>query len=89
MVSEPCILHTCFELIISLTVLPFRHVHLNAETPEAMKAKKGDPVWKFARGVDQRNAGLKWVRENKLPGPGVVYFMDDDNTYNPRVSTFL
>ena len=63
----------------------YRNVHLNAETPQSLKAKPDEPVWKFPRGVDQRNAGLKWLRQNTLPGPGVLYFMDDDNTYHPQV----
>lgn len=62
-----------------------RYVHLNAETPPSLKAKQDEPVWKFPRGVDQRNAGLKWLRQNRLPGPGVLYFMDDDNTYHPQI----
>lgn len=35
------------------------------------------------RGVEQRNAGLAWVRANVQKTPrSVVYFMDDDNTYS-------
>ncbi len=46
------------------------------------------------RGVANRNAGLKWIRENHCRGPlgnaekpcrGVVYFGDDDNTYDLRL----
>nr|NP_001121585.1 3-beta-glucuronosyltransferase 2 [Ciona intestinalis]CAD98786.1 3-beta-glucuronosyltransferase [Ciona intestinalis] len=32
-----------------------------------------------------RNAALAWVRENLGPDDGIVYFMDDDNTYDLRV----
>lgn len=32
------------------------------------------------RGVSNRNRGLKWVRDNAQKG--VVYFADDDNTYD-------
>lgn len=32
------------------------------------------------RGVSNRNRGLKWVRDNAETG--VVYFADDDNTYD-------
>lgn len=32
------------------------------------------------RGVSNRNRGLKWVRENAVSG--VLYFADDDNTYD-------
>ena len=36
------------------------------------------------RGVLQRNAGLMWLRENARVN-GVVYFADDDNTYDVRL----
>ena len=36
------------------------------------------------RGVPQRNAALKWLREN-AEHDGVVYFADDDNTYDVRI----
>lgn len=32
------------------------------------------------RGVGSRNKGLKWIRENA--NDGVLYFADDDNTYD-------
>ncbi|XP_078494765.1 3-beta-glucuronosyltransferase 2 [Ciona intestinalis] len=32
-----------------------------------------------------RNAALAWVRKNLGPNDGVVYFMDDDNTYDLKV----
>lgn len=46
-----------------------------------------DPRWKRHRGVEQRNAGLKWIRDNLVEGrdKGVVYFMDDDNTYSVKL----
>nr|CDS33716.1 galactosylgalactosylxylosylprotein [Hymenolepis microstoma] len=39
------------------------------------------------KGSNQRNAGLQWLRETLKPGKirGVVYFADDDNTYDPRL----
>ena len=39
------------------------------------------------RGGEQRNAGLQWLRNNHEVGEvnGVVYFGDDDNTYDYRV----
>ena len=36
------------------------------------------------RGVVQRNAGLTWLRANNKTN-GVVYFADDDNTYDVRL----
>lgn len=47
-----------------------------------------EPNWKKARGVDQRNAGLEVVRNLLLQHPksrGIVYFMDDDNTYSKEL----
>ena len=35
------------------------------------------------RGVVSRNTGLDWVRRNA--NDGVVYFADDDNTYDIRL----
>ena len=58
-------------------------VHLNAVTSKSSKAAG-------QRGMEQRNAGLKWIRQyckdncqNKCNG--VVYFMDDDNRYDLRL----
>lgn len=38
------------------------------------------------RGVAGRNAGLKWILSN-VSGDGVMYFADDDNTYDLRLFT--
>lgn len=69
-----------------------RHVlmstHLNIRTAEKLRLKEHEPVWRKNRGVEQRNLGLAWLRESAeagtLPdgGKGVVYFGDDDNTYD-------
>lgn len=59
---------------------------LNAHSPS-----QGDPSWLKPRGVEQRNEGLRWLRENgraQLGGinqQGVVYFADDDNTYSLQI----
>ena len=35
------------------------------------------------RGVAGRRAALKWILQNTRPtDPGIVYFADDDNTYD-------
>lgn len=61
----------------------FPHTHLNAKTDTSFKLKSNDPNWLLPRGVAQRNAGLAWIRENtSSDDEGVVYFMDDDNTYS-------
>lgn len=61
--------------------------HLNSKTPYVLQRKKGEKYNKHHRGVTQRNLGLKWIRENINPDqtPGVVYFMDDDNTYHKQI----
>ncbi|KAG5890819.1 hypothetical protein JTB14_008260 [Gonioctena quinquepunctata] len=61
--------------------------HLNAKTPPFEQLKDKDPRWKRHRGVEQRNMALTWIRNNLQLGKnkGVVYFMDDDNTYHVKV----
>ncbi|KAL5966419.1 Galactosylgalactosylxylosylprotein 3-beta-glucuronosyltransferase 2 [Taenia solium] len=53
--------------------------HLNAVSPKDKNY--------HIKGSNQRNAGMQWLRENIDKGKqrGVVYFADDDNTYDPRV----
>ena len=57
-------------------------VHLNAVTPKYYKDSKWKP-----RGVLQRNAGLSWIREHHTVDncSGIVYFGDDDNSYDLRL----
>lgn len=43
--------------------------------PEQFRKKKVKP-----RGVSNRNRGLEWIRANATKG--VLYFADDDNTYD-------
>ena len=52
--------------------------HLAVETPPEKKLNSDDPHWSKPRGVYQRNAALKWMRQEKDGEPGVVYFADDD-----------
>lgn len=62
------------------------YTHLTVRTPKELITKKGDPRWLKARGVEQRNLGLKWIRDNFQSGSrGIVYFGDDDNTYDLRI----
>lgn len=44
--------------------------------PEKYKFKNGAKP----RGVSNRNRGLQWIRANATKG--VLYFADDDNTYD-------
>lgn len=55
---------------------------LNIRTPQQLQLSDKEPKWKKSRGVEQRNIALAWLRENTDKGDGVVYFGDDDNTYD-------
>ncbi|XP_043203840.1 galactosylgalactosylxylosylprotein 3-beta-glucuronosyltransferase 1-like, partial [Amphibalanus amphitrite] len=59
-----------------------RHVHLLGE-PAPVPAKKPRFWGRIPRGVTNRNTGLRWLR--KYAASGVVYFADDDNTYDIRL----
>ena len=62
------------------------YTHLNVKTDVNFKLKPNDPNWLMPRGVEQRNIGLAWIRNNVAQSQlGVVYFMDDDNTYSLKV----
>ena len=67
-----------------LTNCKLQYTHLVVSTPEVHKLKVTDPNWLKPRGVPQRNAGIKWLRENATKF-GVVYFADDDNTYDLQI----
>ncbi|XP_058824441.1 galactosylgalactosylxylosylprotein 3-beta-glucuronosyltransferase P [Topomyia yanbarensis] len=56
--------------------VPF--IHLTAPMPAKYRKMKVKP-----RGVSNRNRGLKWIRANATEG--VLYFADDDNTYNLEI----
>lgn len=64
------------------------YTHLHTPTPRDRKLQEGDPSWLKPRGAEQRNEGLRWLREDRRGEPGadrqrgVVYFADDDNTYS-------
>lgn len=60
------------------------YTHLNVATPETHKLKAEDPNWLKPRGVLQRNAALDWIRK-RPSNTGVVYFADDDNTYDVQL----
>ncbi|XP_013400799.1 galactosylgalactosylxylosylprotein 3-beta-glucuronosyltransferase 3 isoform X1 [Lingula anatina] len=63
------------------------YTHLNIATPEDHKLQENDPNWLKPRGVLQRNIALKWLRDNLDVDnkQGVVYFADDDNTYDLKL----
>ncbi|KAK0132717.1 Galactosylgalactosylxylosylprotein 3-beta-glucuronosyltransferase 3 [Merluccius polli] len=64
------------------------YTHLHTPTPKERKLQDGDPSWLKPRGAEQRNEGLRWLRETRRAQQGtdsqqgVVYFADDDNTYS-------
>lgn len=61
------------------------YTHLHVPTPRDRKLQEGDPSWLKPRGAEQRNEGLRWLRESyrgQQGERGVVYFADDDNTYS-------
>ncbi|XP_031570163.1 galactosylgalactosylxylosylprotein 3-beta-glucuronosyltransferase 3-like [Actinia tenebrosa] len=64
-----------------------KYTHLNIRTPEIFQKRKGEFRRFKPRGVFQRNVGIQWMRDNINPEdtPGVVYFADDDNTYDSRL----
>ncbi|XP_056298309.1 galactosylgalactosylxylosylprotein 3-beta-glucuronosyltransferase 3 isoform X4 [Pseudoliparis swirei] len=67
------------------------YTHLHMPTAKDRKLLEGDPSWLKPRGVEQRNEGLRWLREDRRAHPGgdnqqgVVYFADDDNTYSLQI----
>lgn len=62
------------------------YTHLTAATPPNYKLGRTDPNWKKPRGVEQRNAALKWLRDNLNENDsGIVFFADDDNTYSIKL----
>ncbi|XP_048103228.1 galactosylgalactosylxylosylprotein 3-beta-glucuronosyltransferase 2-like [Alosa alosa] len=62
--------------------LRISYTHLNVPKPDYCKSGC------VARGSEQRNLGLDWLRRNRGPlDSGVVYFGDDDdNTYDLELS---
>lgn len=67
-----------------------KSIHLNAATSAKYKSSLPWPlykVWGTVRGVEQRNAGLRWLKEHYRPwnSSGVVYFADDDNKFDLRI----
>ncbi|XP_067682682.1 galactosylgalactosylxylosylprotein 3-beta-glucuronosyltransferase 1-like [Haliotis asinina] len=61
--------------------------HLCVSTPSDAQLNVGGLVRTSAKGVEQRNKGISWLRNNVDPATqdGVVYFADDDNTYHLRI----
>ena len=62
-------------------------VHLTVHTSPAYRVRKGAAAKSKPRGVEQRNAGLRWLRDHHTAEScnGVLYFGDDDNKYDLRL----
>ena len=66
------------DFVINLLArMPFPNTHLNKETLKFERENK-------LRGQSQRNEGLKWLLAKNI-STGVIYFADDDNTFDCRV----
>ena len=63
------------------------YTHLAIKTSKHLIRGEDEPRWLKARGVEQRNLGLQWLRKHfdTVTMKGVVYFADDDNTYNIKL----
>nr|VZI43369.1 unnamed protein product [Spirometra erinaceieuropaei] len=66
-----------------LAVTEFRY---RCPVPSTQLCSKS-PQTRRIKGSNQRNEGLKWIRSHTSwpEQNGVVYFADDDNTYDPRI----
>ncbi|XP_068736740.1 galactosylgalactosylxylosylprotein 3-beta-glucuronosyltransferase 3-like [Montipora capricornis] len=64
-----------------------KYTHLNVRTSSFLRRHKNEIRRLKPRGVEQRNLAIEWIRKNINPHrtPGVVYFADDDNTYDNRI----
>ena len=60
-----------------LSRMPFPYTHLAVKTSSQELSLQ-------VRGCSQRNLALKWIESNVFDD-GVIYFVDDDNTYDVRV----
>ena len=57
--------------------------HLNTRTDPSLQLRPKEPNWLRNRGVEQRNLAIDWLREYRGDETtGIVYFGDDDNTYD-------
>ena len=73
---------SCSPLVSSLLArLELPYTHLASPQPPMYRAAK---LRDNPRGVSSRRAGLSWVLDNIDTG-GVIYFGDDDNTYDIRL----
>lgn len=55
------------------------YTHISSPMPDFYRSQKPMP-----RGVANRRAAINWIRQNGKK-PGVMYFGDDDNTFDLRL----
>ncbi|XP_062131684.1 galactosylgalactosylxylosylprotein 3-beta-glucuronosyltransferase S isoform X1 [Drosophila sulfurigaster albostrigata] len=68
---------TYMDMLLNRIGIPF--THLSSPMPHKFRSTKPAP-----RGVANRRAALQWIRQHNLTN-GVLYFGDDDNTYDLRL----
>ena len=70
----------CEDVVDILNWCSVNSTYLRYKTPPDRQGKRGT-------GADQRNYAMQWLREQYKVGQlqGVVYFGDDDNTYDIRL----
>ena len=56
--------YSSFSRSNSYSLFDLKITHLNTETPADLKIKAREPNWLKPRGVNQRNLGLKWLRNH-------------------------
>ena len=62
-----------------LSCLGIPYTHISSPMPDFYRSQKPMP-----RGVANRRAAINWIRQNGKK-PGVMYFGDDDNTFDLRL----
>ncbi|XP_034473748.1 galactosylgalactosylxylosylprotein 3-beta-glucuronosyltransferase S isoform X2 [Drosophila innubila] len=70
---------TYMDILLNRFGIPF--THMASPMPHKFRNSKPAP-----RGVANRRAALQWIRQHNLTN-GVLYFGDDDNTYDLRLFT--
>lgn len=65
--------------LLSRLGLPYTHL----ASPQPLLYKQANLKYN-PRGVSSRRAGLRWIMQH-VHNPGVIYFADDDNTYDIRL----
>lgn len=67
---------------LSVSLFNLKITHLHTETPADLKIKAREPNWIRPRGVNQRNLGLKWLRNHLLDMNNKEQDVETSNNYN-------